>query len=173
MKKLIIALTAIVITASAYAQGTVQFNNRIVGTVDALVKDSTGAGVSAGFTAQLYASATASGTLVAVPGTTTFRTGAAAGYVNAIDVAIPGIAGGAQATIVMRAFNGATYETSTIRGSSAPITIALGGGGSPPAPAAALANMVGFTVAGTVIPEPSTIALGTLGLAMLLIRRRK
>ena len=72
----------------------------------------------------------------------------------------------------MRAFNGATYEASLIRGSSGPVTItALGGVGAPPSLPADLVGLSGFTL--TAIPEPSTIALAALGAAALLFRRRK
>lgn len=51
---------------------------------------------------------------------------------------------------------------------------ALGGGGSPPAPPVSIATAgIGSITMTQVIPEPSTIALGILGAAVLLLRRRK
>lgn len=176
MKKVIIALATLIATVASYGQGTVQFNNRLTASgIDAKIL-SGGVGISdAAFKAQLYAGpeGSALSALKAVPGTTSFRTGAGAGYISPIDVSIPGIAAGAKATIVVRAYNGATYETSTSFGTSNPITITLGGAGSPPGPGAELVGLTGFSVAGAVIPEPSTIALGALGAAALLLRRRK
>jgi len=77
-------------------------------------------------------------------------------------------------TFVLVAYNGASYDTSLIRGHSAAFTttaalspatpVALtGGAGDPSAPA--------FAVVG--VPEPSTFALAGLGLASLLIFRRR
>lgn len=178
MKKLIIALAALMVTAAAYGQGLVSFQNRQTGVVDArvLLPDGTGAGV--GFTAQLMggAAGTAVDKLVALTPTTTFRSTSAAaqGYVNPLDVTVPGVAAGAQATLIMRAFNGASYDSSLIRGQSGPITVGLGGipaGGGPPLTSPVLAGMGSFTL--QIIPEPSTIALGVLGAAVLLFRRRK
>ena len=176
MKKVIIALAALIVTAAAYGQGTVQFNNRLTASgIDAKVlMPGGGTAVSdPAFKAQIYAGAEGSAVtaLKAVPTTTTFRTGNAAGYINPVDVSIPGIAGGSKSTMVMRVYNGATYETSTIIGTSNPITITLGGAGSPPGPGAEMTGLTGFTL--TLVPEPSTIALGILGVAALLFRRRK
>ncbi len=176
MKKLIITLAALMVTVAAYGQGAVTFNNRISGVVDARVLMPDGTGAGAGFTAQLIGgpAGTAVDKLVALTPTTTFRTSSAAaqGYVNAVDVTVNGVAAGAQATLVMRAFNGADYASSAIKGQSAAITIGLGGGTLPPTN---LTGLTGFSLSGgtPVIPEPSTIALGILGAAMLLIRRRK
>jgi len=77
-------------------------------------------------------------------------------------------------TFVLVAYNGASYDTSLIRGHSAAFTtsaavspstpVALTGqAGDPTAPA--------FSVVG--VPEPSTFALAGLGLASLLIFRRR
>lgn len=169
MKKLIIAFAALMVTVAAFGQGAVVFNNRVPPDINARVLMPDGVtGVGAGFTAQLFggAAGTAVGQLTALTPTTTFRTGNAAGYVNPVDVTVTGVAAGAQATLVMRAFNGADYASSTIRGESNPITITLGGGTLPPAN---LTGLQGFTL----VPEPSTIALGVLGAALLLFRRRK
>jgi hypothetical protein len=173
MKKLIIALATIMVTAVAYGQGTVQLNNRITGTVDARVLLPDGSGAGAGYTAQLWGSAKG-GTLAGLSPTTTFRTSSAAaqGYVNAVDVTVPGVAAGQVASLQLRAYNGADFASSTQKGQSGTIDVSLGGGNLPPA---ALAGLSGFSLAGggAVIPEPSTIALGVLGLAALMVRRRK
>jgi len=168
MKKLILAVAAVLVSVAAYAQGTVNFNNRISGVVDARVTMPDGVtGVGAGFTAQLYGGPEG-GALAALTPTTTFRTSTAAaqGYVNAQVVAVPTVAGGKNATLVMKVFNdvgGAEV------GASKPITLTLGGGTVVPA------NMVGlqaFSI--TLVPEPSTIALAAIGgAALLFLRRRK
>jgi hypothetical protein len=170
MKKLIIALAAIAMTTAAFAQGTVQLNNRIPGVVDARVLLPNGSGAGAGFTAQLWGGPEG-GALAPLTPTTTFRDSSAAamGYVNAVDVSIPGVAAGGKATVELRAFNGADYGSSTIFGKSAPLNVSVGGGNLPPA---ALAGLNGGQPI-NLVPEPSTIALGILGAALLLIRRRK
>jgi hypothetical protein len=176
MKKLIIAVAALLVTVASYGQGTLSFNNiwNGVGPGKVFLPDGT-TGVGAGFTAQLLAgpAGTAVDSLVALSPTTTFRTGNAAGYVTAVQVSVPGVAAGAQATIVMRAFNGADYASSQIKGQSAPITLGLGGtpAGGAPIPDPVLNGLASFTL--TQVPEPSTIALGIIGAAALLYRRRK
>jgi hypothetical protein len=182
MKKVIIALASLLVAAAAYAQGTVDFNNRITGVVDArvLLPDGTGAGT--GFTAELLGGpkGTAVGQLTPLSPTTTFRTSSAAamGYVNGVTVTVPNVAAGAAATLVMRAFNGKDFASSTVKGQSAPFDITLGGTppGGAPLPPSAMSTLTGFSLSGggtPVIPEPSTIALGVIGAAALLLRRRK
>jgi len=172
MKK-IIALSAILVVSTAYsfAQGTVSFNNRNTGVgIDARVFLMDGTGAGAGYTAELLAGTSVDN--LTVVGTTDFRTSSAAaqGYVNAVTVTIDGIAPGADAVLVMRAYNGASYDSSSEFGESLPITVALGGVGVPPGPSADMIGLQGFTL----VPEPSTIALGVLGAAgLLLLRRRK
>lgn len=174
MKKLTIAFAAMFIAATAFGQGTIQFNNRIVGTVDARIFLPDGiTGVGAGYKAQLYAGPAGSviSSLRALTPTTDFRTSsaAAAGYVNPVDLVIPGSPGGQKVTVVMRVFNGSTYETSTIRGESNPITITLGGASVPPTPAAALVGLQSFNLisppaAPTITVQPTsqqTVAVGT------------
>jgi hypothetical protein len=169
MKKLIIALATIMVTAVAYGQGTVQLNNRITGTVDARVLLPDGSGAGAGYTAQLWGGASA-GSLAALSPSTTFRTSSASaqGYVNAVEVSVPGVGVGGTASLQLRAFDGADFGSSLTKGSSDTISVVLGGGNLPPA---ALAGLSGFTL--TAVPEPSTIALGVLGLAAFMVRRRK
>lgn len=69
--------------------------------------------------------------------------------------------------MAMRVWDSATYESSLLFGQSEPITITLGGGTSVPAD---LAGMRGFTFA---MPEPSTLALGMLGVAFLCWRLKR
>lgn len=172
MKKVIIALAALTVTVASYGQGTVQFNNRVPPDLIARVTTPDGAGVANGFTAQLLGGPVG-GQLTPLTPTTTFRTGNAAGFVVPVDVAVPGVPAGGTATFVMRAFNGATFETSTQFGESNPVTVSsLGGvppGGGPPLTSPTLSGLNGFVV----IPEPTTLALGALGAALLFLRRRK
>jgi hypothetical protein len=172
MKKLLVTLTAVLVSVSAFGQGTVIFNNRI-GSVDAPVRRPDGTGAGAGVTAQLYLVG-AGGALTALTPTSTFRTtsAAAAFYLNQVTVTVPGIAAGNPGTFRIRAWEGASYDTAVLKGESNDVTITqLGGQPSTgaPIPDPALAGLQGFTL----VPEPSTMALGLLGAAALLYRRRK
>jgi hypothetical protein len=175
MKKLILAVAAVMVSVAAFAQGQITFNNRVAGVVDARVTfASDGPGVGAGYTAQLWGGpeGTAPAALTLLNPTTTFRTSSAAaqGYVTPTDVTVPGIASGSKAAIQMRVVDAA----GTTVGESLPITLTLGGGLSVPAN---LEGLQAFTVTagggGPIIPEPSTIALAALGIGALLLRRRK
>jgi hypothetical protein len=132
--------------------GILVFNNRIVGKVDARVLMPDGQGVGAGWVAQLYGGPAGSPISALTPLTpaTDFRTTSAAamGYVNGVDVKVPGIRPGDRVVIVMRVFEGESFETSFLRGESEPIEFALGGGSVPPAN---LVGLRGFTV-GNVAP---------------------
>jgi hypothetical protein len=102
-------------------------------------------------------------------------------------VDVPGTKAGDTVQVQVRAWDtrsGASYDAATIKGQSDSFASTLGGGTTPPPK---LINMPTFTLSGgagpgpgpgpttpgTVIPEPSTIALGILGAAALLFRLRK
>jgi hypothetical protein len=176
MKKLLVTLAAVLVSVSTFGQGTILFNNRVTPQVDAPVSRPDGTGAGAGVNAQLFL--LNAGTYTALSPATTFRTtsAAAAFYVQqpAAAVTVPGIGAGQQATIVMRAWEGAagsSYDTALLKGESSPITITLGGVPAVGAPIqdAVLTGMQPFAL----VPEPSTMALGLLGAAALLYRRRK
>lgn len=182
MKYSLATLAAFTVAASAFAQGTVNFSNRIPGTVDARVQYDTGGGVltpaDGRFVAQLYASAPG-GTLAAVGDPIVFRSNsdAAKGYWVGDARTIPGVAENGSAQVQVRAWAtslGSTYEAAMATGqggigSSATITVTSGGGLTPPQ---ALVGLQGFTIS-TIVPEPSIAALGLLGAGLLLIRRKK
>jgi hypothetical protein len=181
MKKLLVTLAAVLVSVSTFAQGTIKFNNRLTGQVDAPVRmpdATTGAGSQAGAMAQLYY-IPATGPAVALTPATTFRTTSAAAmfYVNEplTGVIVPGVPAGSTANIQLRAWVGGTsYETATqFIGESNIIPVSLGGvpAQGAPIPDAVLTGLQGFNL--RVVPEPSTIALGVLGAAALLYRRRK
>jgi hypothetical protein len=180
MKKLLIALAAVMITAASYGQGQVVFANKVGTAVDAPVFiQGTQTGPGAGYSVQLYLSG-AGGSLTALTPASTFRaagTGSAAiadrYWVNQT-VDVPGVASGGNATFVVRAWQTSKGSFDAAKaandgwGESSPFTVAVGGGTLPPAN---LTTLQGFTV--TVVPEPSVIALGVLGAAALMLRRRK
>ena len=182
MKKLLVTLAAMLASASTFGQGTILFNTRVTGQVDAPVSLGDGTGPGAGFTAQLFLVSGGS-TYTALNPATTFRTtsAAAAFYVVQPDspVIVPTVAPGQQATIVMRFWAGAigsSYDTAICKGQSNPVTLTLGGvpAVGAPIPDAVLVGMQSIALVGGVcVPEPSTMALGVLGAAALLYRRRK
>jgi hypothetical protein len=180
MKKLLIIAAFMAAALSTSAQGTVNFVNRITGTLDAPVFGIDGVTPlnGSGFMAQLYAG-TSADSLQAVGNPAPFRTGTGAGYWNptaapsteALRV-VNGIAGGANAFVQVVAWDvasGATYAAAGIKGASPVFQVALGGAGNPPSTPAVLTGLQSFSL----VPEPSTIALGLLGAAALLLRRRK
>jgi hypothetical protein len=177
MKKLLVTLAAVLVSvASAFAQGSVTFNNR-TGAGDAPIFTSdgvTGAGSLAGIVAELDL---VNGTTYTPVGTTTFRgtSGALANFITGVDLQVANLPAGSPATFVVRAYTGTSYDAATARGQSNPVAISqLGGlppGGGPPVPTPDLSGLQTFNV--LPVPEPSTIALGVLGAAALLLRRRK
>lgn len=185
MKKLIYIAAILVAAISATAQGTINVNNRITGTLDAPVFDVGGTVrlSGTGFFAQLYAgpAGAGDGALVAVGTPINFRTGNAAGYVvvTGLDTTIPSVAPGAKAQVQLRAWDAAfpTFAAAVAGGgknggSNSFLSQNLGGpdaAGGPPALAATLVGLQSFSL----VPEPSTIALGALGIGALLFRRRK
>jgi len=184
MKKLLITLAAVLVSVSSFAQGTVIFNNRTQ-TGDAPVSRPGGAGAGAGITAQLYIQTTPGGLFTPLSPTTTFRTSspAATFFVNEINpFAVTGVLPGQSATFKLVAYDttAGSYEAATapgsafLNGESAAFTIAQLGGtpvGGAPIPTPSLNGLQGFQL--TIVPEPSTIALGVLGGAALLYHNRK
>jgi len=160
------------VSVTAYSQGTVNFANRVTGILDAPIFDTDTVTKLAGtgYMAQLYAGATAD-SLAAVGDALPFRTGTGAGYINTSGIdptrTINAVTPGATAFIKVVAWN---VATPAIKGESTVFSLATGGGSIPPGPPA---NLVGLTSFSLIIPEPSTIALGLLGAAMLLLRRRQ
>lgn len=94
---------------------------------------------------------------------------------------IPGVADKASVDLQLQAWRGAaTYDAATLRGATTTWNQLSGGWNttsSPPGTADSIVLQVpttGLTIGPvTSVPEPSTIALGLLGAAALLIRRRK
>jgi hypothetical protein len=179
MKKLLVTLAAVLVSVSSFAQGSLIFNNRTQ-SGDAPVTRPDGTGAGAGITAQLYLVG-AGGVLTPLTPTTTFRTtsAAAAFFVTEINpFVIDGILPGQPATVRMRAWetSAGSYEAavaaSALNGQSNDVLIPQLGGtpaGGAPIPTPSLNGLQGFAL----VPEPSTMALGVLGAAALLFRRRK
>jgi hypothetical protein len=192
MKKTIAIVVAAIFMSgvSAFAQGTVFFANRLSAAIFAPVyaSDGTTALSGAGFSAQLFAGSDAT-SLTAVGSPLPFRTGAGAGSWAGIDVTVPTVAPGASAFLQVRAWDNAggtyaTYAAALAGGVGTGLSTVFRsdalGGGNPPGPSPNIVgttdpthSMGSFNVSGTVIPEPSVLALAGLGGLALLIRRRK
>lgn len=116
--------------------GTLYFSTRIPGLVNAPVLWDDGTGVGPGFTAQLYGGPANAppDQLVPLFPTTSFQTSRAPlrGYVAPVVVTMPAISANNTATVVMRVYNGASYETSSLRAETLPITVRVGGTFWPP-----------------------------------------
>ncbi len=174
MKKLIIAAAALMVSIAAYGQGQFVFNNRVLPDINARFISNgdpaagTSSSIGTDFQVQLFNSV--NGVLTAIdPATTTFRGAAgsaAAGYVTPTTETVAGVAPGANASIVLKVTGPNADPTQQF----GPYTVSLGGGTITPPnlPLGASPLVVNL------IPEPSTLALGFLGLgALLAIRRRK
>ncbi len=161
---------------ACHGQGLIWFNNRVSGQVDARVTFFDGTGVGAGFTAQLFGGREGTPLELLVPlfPTTTFRTSSelAKGYVYPVEVAVPSaVPYHENITFLMRVFNGASWETSSIRGESNLFTTWTYEGLFPPR---SLIGLEPFQV--FAIPEPGTAALfvgGALGLLWSCRRQRR
>jgi hypothetical protein len=193
MKHIALTLTALLVAASTFAQGTLNFANRVTGVFSAQATYEGDPNLPAGpagnnFWGQLLA-AGPGGQLAPVGQPVEFRNDAGIGYITSGGVVeVPGVAGGSPAQVEMVAWHkslGNDWATASAAGMggigrSGVITVNTGGGGTPPAPAANL-GQAGGTAANTLqpfqistlVPEPSIAALGLLGAGLLLIRRKK
>jgi len=169
MKKLMFMASLALATATALAQGTVNFQTKISG-FSSPVYDVDGVTLLSGtnFKAQLYAGLTAD-SLAAVGSPAPFKTSILKGYVGAGTVVLPW-PGGTTVFIQMRAWNAPheTYEAAMAApggkwGCSNTISVMLT---ESPRPPADLIGLRGFGL----IPEPSTTGLALLGGAAVLLR---
>jgi hypothetical protein len=167
MKKTLVTIAALLMTAATYGQGTVNFANHIVGSVEAPIvqagNSTLGIGEVPGTKVQLFlvngTSTTPVGSAIAFRGTT----GALAKYFDGGALDVTGTSAGGTATMFIR-----VSGPQVITKDSAQFSQPLGGGTLPPENMAALQ---GFSV--VVVPEPATIALGVLGAAALVAARRR
>jgi hypothetical protein len=177
MKKLLVTLTAVLVASvSAMAQGNsaqISINNRNLTDAQGNTYQAPIGGDTTGGTAQLFLVGSG-GTLTPLTPTTVFRTGAASPYLSAQVVDVPGVAPGASATFLLRAWIGADFASAQTKGESAQFTVSGLGGtpvSGPPITPPSLNGLQSFDLVSS--PEPSTIALAALGAAAFFIRRRK
>ena len=183
MNRLLLGLAAFGVSFSAFAQGTVYFNNKAVG-VDAKIyradwRDGSTAGAGAGVTAQL-AIVGAGGSLTLLFPTTTFKSATPnqARYLNGIVLEIPGTSAGQQINLRMVIWEtqygsfDAARVTGGISAFSNDFRVTLGGPLGD-APDAVPGNLVGLQSFGSVwIPEPGEFGLLGLGGLVLGWHRR-
>jgi len=215
MKKILLFSISLVVAVGAFAQGTINFNNNVTGSLKAPIFDVEpgnptlkktgnrsdgnpvgsqtygGAALSGtGYVAELWGAAGANapeGTLTKLA-SSTFRTGTGAGILfGNLSVMVPGATiDGAdkKGTFQLRAWNvglsGAlatwndVMNSATIPHGSSDVfspPANLGGTGTPPATTPNLTGLTSFNL--YVVPEPSAIALGVLGLGTLMFLRRR
>jgi len=169
-----IAVAALMVSIAAYGQGQFVFNNRVPPDINARMflageeGGTTSSLAGNAYTVQLLGGAAGTPVAQLQPlGMTDFRTGNAAGYVNPLTVTVPGVAGGANADILVQVFQGATATGTPLTSFGPfPVTVTV----APATPP----NLALGTTPLVVVPEPATLALGAIGLgALLAIRRRK
>ena len=187
MKTLLLTLTSLVLTLSAHAQGTVNFANNAASAVsNAFTLARLPAGNS--FLAQLYygpAGTMNDSSFISVTNPPVGFTLPGQILAGARSTTLPGGATGSFQIRVWEAVLGSTWESaySTWLSGQYPASIGVGKSdiiqvvtgdpnGVPPGTPASLvtAGLRGFYLG---IPEPSTVALGAVGVAALLWRRRK
>jgi len=167
---------------AAFAQGTVNFIN--VNSSPALnapvfAGDGTTRLAGAGYMAELLAGPSA-GSLSPVA-TAAFQSGGGAGYFAGGTQVIPGVPGGTVAFIQIRTWStaaGATYAAAFASGlpnawgQSQVFSVTTGNPNAvPPGTPATLVGLTSFSL--NPVPEPSTFVLAGLGIASLLLFRRR
>jgi hypothetical protein len=184
MKKQLLTIAAsLLLTGYSHAQGTFQFNNfsavvnaPITDIGGALITDTTGryvaemAYVVGGGNGAALASWNDS-TVASLAGVRENFVGFDGYFLSPAAQAIPGQPQGTVITMVIRAFDtttGSSWLESTVRGQSNPINYTLAGTTTPPSE---LIGLTGFQL--QAIPEPSTFVLAGLGIASLLLFRRR
>jgi len=183
MKKLIATALGVAAFTAAFGQGTASLANNLGGTIYAILTPGGTTAGGAGYSVEVFtfnaSSAGGFGTQIGAA-----VSPAASGRFNLGTVEIPGTTPGGTATLIVRAWDvstGASYDAATVKGSSSSFVTGILGG-DPDGVAGPLlpitpVSMVTGTATGfqsfALTPEPTTIALGALGAAALLIRRRK
>jgi hypothetical protein len=177
MKTLLVAAALGFVAVGAMAQGQFTFGNKNLTTtppIDAKVFSEAGAPLAGtAYWSQAYVKLAADpeSSYAPVGSAVNFRTGNNAGYIVPVVVTTP-YAGGTPVAVQMRAWEasgGNSYEAAVtagkLVGKSDPVALQVTVAPAPPSDMIGLASF-------SLVPEPSTFALGILGAAALLLRRR-
>jgi hypothetical protein len=191
-KTLVLGMAMLVSTVLTYAQGTLNFANFSAG-VDARVLPAPGGSqaalVGSAYNADLYFGPAGitdplSSSLNPLGVAIAFQTAGGGGYFLGGTQTVPGFTPGTEITVQVRVWQsaaGGSYSAALANsgaftgtdghfGYSQPIQITLGGG---TIPNPNMVGLVGFPMQLSVIPEPSTFVLAGLGVASLLLFRRR
>lgn len=169
MKQNILAAVAVIVSAGALAQGTLNMSTTpsAIGSAQPVLVGGVNASGADGFSGQLWVGKTET-SLAPIGIKSPFLTGGGAGYWRDTSTTVTPLDLGGSGFAALQVFN--TAGESFV----GPVfAVTAGGQGAPPALPGNLVNFKGFTASFGVIPEPSTIALGFLGAAALLFFRRK
>jgi hypothetical protein len=174
MKKALAIIAAACAASYAYGQGTIAVENvGAAGIIPIFLNDGTTKVADPKYMASLWLGNTQIGADVAFKSNGRFAGGSA----EVAGVALGGVAKGL--TLKVWDSSQGNFGAASIKGTSAAFDSDPLGGGSTPPPK--LANLKSFNLdkgsssgpTTTVVPEPSTIALGALGAALLLFRSRR
>jgi hypothetical protein len=183
-QKLALLMTLAASAASLMAQGTVNFQNGGPG-VNAIIRDPSAVALDgSAYRADLFwalGTVTDPNSLQSAGFSTAFGTGPSAGYFFGGVAGIPGTAatGGQVITVQVRAWrlaDGATWLAASTAGGAQHgqgnlFQVTTGGGPNPPP---FFTAMTAFSLTqNPIIPEPSTFVLAGLGIASLLLFRRR
>jgi len=183
MKKILTSILAAG-TFVAFGQGQINLDNLLSTGLVPVTLPGGATAVGAQFMASVLNGSTVLGTGPFASQTT----GPRAGRFNLGLVEVAGVAVGAKAKLTVQVWDsttGASYDAATLKGTSAVFETAALGGNNPGDPLAPkLDGLQTFALASTgpvtpgptttpAVPEPSTIALGALGAAALVLRFRK
>jgi len=181
MKKLIPFLVLLAGATVAMAQGTVNFANSVTfaTTADRLVRNPDGTPATGSLTtdpptlvAQLWYGANAGSLTAHTAAPARFRPGSTGLWLGGPRT-LTGFAPGTTLTLEVRAWDmrtGATWDVAGIHGESGPFTYTIPLDPLSPPAAYFMEGMRGFTL----VPEPSVIGLGLIGIgALFMLRRRK
>jgi len=182
MKKLLLTIATVALAVSLHAQGTVTFNNSSATKITNSVTGQAAAGVNVGLYYSSNLGATRNSLTLEPGAVTNTLSGASAGLFIGSTRTISTVPANGTIVMQLRAWSGAfgSYEAALAGGSAADMfgesplfTVGPLGGGTTPTPSiTGVGKLTAFTVAP--VPEPSSIALGLLGLgAVALFRRRK
>jgi hypothetical protein len=181
MKTLLVAAALGFVAVGALAQGQFTFGNKNLAAtppIDAKVFSEKAVpldGVAYWTQAYVKLATDPDSSYAPVGSAVNFRTGNNAGYIVPVVVTTP-YGGGIAINVEMRAWEasgGTSYEAAIasgkLAGKSLPVNLNVTV--APNAPAD-MTGLTSFNLSSTVIPEPSTFALGLLGAAALVLRRR-